>query len=143
MTREHDSGLTRVRDYHTRTKHRLDRYAAGPDFLDWEQQPDPFRAIFDSGLRIRNIANICCHFDFPAVTHHSRFSAAFQQTRALFQPFLPAGNALFQYVTRRIHPNSPRKTIHNGARAIRNIAQLKIRAGNCWNTQCARQDRTV
>ncbi|MEJ2621881.1 MAG: SagB/ThcOx family dehydrogenase [Candidatus Thiodiazotropha sp.] len=35
--------LERVRAYHERTKHRLDRYAAGPDFLDWEQQPNPFR----------------------------------------------------------------------------------------------------
>ncbi|MES9981649.1 MAG: nitroreductase, partial [Candidatus Thiodiazotropha sp. 6PLUC5] len=35
--------LELVRAYHDRTKHRLDKYAAGPDFLDWEQQPDPFR----------------------------------------------------------------------------------------------------
>jgi hypothetical protein len=38
-----DEMLKRVRDYHERTKHRLDRYAAGPDFLDWDQQPNPFR----------------------------------------------------------------------------------------------------
>lgn len=37
--------LNRVRDYHERTKHRLDRYAAGPDFLDWDQQPNPFRSF--------------------------------------------------------------------------------------------------
>ncbi|MES9852880.1 MAG: nitroreductase family protein [Candidatus Thiodiazotropha sp. L084R] len=35
--------LELVRAYHDRTKHRSDKYAAGPDFLDWEQQPDPFR----------------------------------------------------------------------------------------------------
>ncbi len=29
--------------YHQRTKHRLDGYAAGPDTLDWDAQPDPFR----------------------------------------------------------------------------------------------------
>lgn len=29
--------------YHQRTKHRLDRYAAGPDTLDWDAQPNPFR----------------------------------------------------------------------------------------------------
>jgi len=29
--------------YHERTKHRLDRYAAGPDHLDWDDQPEPFR----------------------------------------------------------------------------------------------------
>ena len=32
-----------VRAYHERTKHRLDAYAKGPDYLDWDQQPNPFR----------------------------------------------------------------------------------------------------
>ena len=29
--------------YHARTKHRLERYAAGPETLDWDAQPNPFR----------------------------------------------------------------------------------------------------
>jgi SagB-type dehydrogenase family enzyme len=29
--------------YHQRTKHTLQRYAAGPETLDWEWQPNPFR----------------------------------------------------------------------------------------------------
>lgn len=29
--------------YHQRTKHRLERYAAGPETLDWSEQPNPFR----------------------------------------------------------------------------------------------------
>jgi len=29
--------------YHQRTKHTLQRYAAGPETLDWESQPNPFR----------------------------------------------------------------------------------------------------
>jgi len=29
--------------YHARTKHRRDRYAAGPETLDWTMQPNPFR----------------------------------------------------------------------------------------------------
>jgi SagB-type dehydrogenase family enzyme len=29
--------------YHERTKHRLERYAAGPETLDWSSQPNPFR----------------------------------------------------------------------------------------------------
>lgn len=33
----------RVRTYHELTKHRLDRYAPGPGYLDWATQPDPFR----------------------------------------------------------------------------------------------------
>lgn len=32
-----------VTAYHQRTKHRLDRYARGPETLDWDDQPDPFR----------------------------------------------------------------------------------------------------
>lgn len=32
-----------VRNYHQRTKHHLQRYAAGPETLDWDAQPDPFR----------------------------------------------------------------------------------------------------
>ena len=31
--------------YHERTKHRPERYAAGPETLDWTMQPDPFRAF--------------------------------------------------------------------------------------------------
>ena len=29
--------------YHARTKHSLTRYAAGPETLDWDMQPNPFR----------------------------------------------------------------------------------------------------
>jgi SagB-type dehydrogenase family enzyme len=31
--------------YHRRTKHHLSRYAAGPDGLDWSNQPGPFRTF--------------------------------------------------------------------------------------------------
>lgn len=36
-------GVDTIHAYHQRTKHRLDRYAAGPDSLDWDAQPDAFR----------------------------------------------------------------------------------------------------
>lgn len=39
-----------VRAYHERTKHRFERYADGPDFLDWDQQPDPFRRFAGAPL---------------------------------------------------------------------------------------------
>ena len=39
-----------AQDYHQRTKHRLDRYAAGPDTLDWDAQPDPFRRYVGAPL---------------------------------------------------------------------------------------------
>ena len=32
-----------VLGYHNRTKHRLERYAKGPEAIDWEDQPDQFR----------------------------------------------------------------------------------------------------
>ncbi len=32
-----------VTDYHQRTKHSLQRYARGPETLDWDDQPDSFR----------------------------------------------------------------------------------------------------
>lgn len=38
-----DHRLDTVRAYHERTKHRLDGYARGPEFLDWDNQPNPFR----------------------------------------------------------------------------------------------------
>jgi len=37
--------------YHRRTKHRLERYAAGPETLDWSEQPNPFRE-FSGASRI-------------------------------------------------------------------------------------------
>jgi nitroreductase len=40
--------LDSVRAYHARTKHHLDRYAAGPGTLDWDAQPDPFRHWTDT-----------------------------------------------------------------------------------------------
>jgi hypothetical protein len=44
--------LARVLAYHERTKHRLERYAAGPETLDWDSQPDPFRR-FEGAPTIR------------------------------------------------------------------------------------------
>ena len=37
--------------YHERTKHRLERYAAGPETLDWSEQPNPFRE-FSGAARV-------------------------------------------------------------------------------------------
>jgi SagB-type dehydrogenase family enzyme len=44
----HVAARTMIQHYHERTKHRLDRYAAGPDTLDWDMQPDPFRRFIGS-----------------------------------------------------------------------------------------------
>jgi SagB-type dehydrogenase family enzyme len=45
---EHD--LAEVQAYHERTKHRLNAYAPGPDTLDWDAQPDPFRRYVGAPL---------------------------------------------------------------------------------------------
>ncbi len=37
-----------VLGYHQRTKHQLGQYAAGPDTLDWDAQPNPFREFAGS-----------------------------------------------------------------------------------------------
>lgn len=42
-----------VRAYHERTKHRLDAYAKGPSYLDWDQQPNPFRRF--SGVEVLDL----------------------------------------------------------------------------------------
>ncbi|QSA99271.1 nitroreductase family protein [Methylococcus sp. EFPC2] len=40
--------LQHVLAYHERTKHRLERYAPGPEALDWSSQPEPFRSYAGS-----------------------------------------------------------------------------------------------
>ncbi|WP_163097672.1 nitroreductase family protein [Acidithiobacillus ferrianus] len=41
-----------VMAYHERSKHHLNRYAAGPETLDWDAQPDPFRVFTGSPRRV-------------------------------------------------------------------------------------------
>lgn len=44
--------------YHERTKHRPDRYASGPETLDWTMQPDPFRTFKGSpSIRLPHCAS--------------------------------------------------------------------------------------
>lgn len=42
--------VARVRAYHRRTKHMPERYSPGPGYMDWANQPDPFRRF--SGARM-------------------------------------------------------------------------------------------
>ena len=42
------SAIERVWRYHDVTKHRLEAYARGPAYLDWDSQPDPFRRWHDA-----------------------------------------------------------------------------------------------
>jgi SagB-type dehydrogenase family enzyme len=70
MSGDHEPGLAAaphavesVRAYHQRTKHHLQRYAAGPGNLDWNAQPDPFRAW--QGTRYYNLPRTPPAFSFP------------------------------------------------------------------------------
>lgn len=47
-----ENAYQQVIEYHQRTKHSLQKYADGPETLDWEAQPDPFRR-FEGAQRIR------------------------------------------------------------------------------------------
>jgi SagB-type dehydrogenase family enzyme len=49
-----DDAASVVRAYHERTKHRLDKYARGPETLDWESAPSPFRRF--EGARVVPLA---------------------------------------------------------------------------------------
>ena len=43
-----ERNLEIVKNYHHTTKHRIDGYARGPETLDWDNQPNPFRYYNDS-----------------------------------------------------------------------------------------------
>ncbi|MHB1677728.1 MAG: nitroreductase family protein [Sulfuriferula sp.] len=43
LPRSASQALAQILAYHQRTKHRLERYATGPETLDWSAQPNPFR----------------------------------------------------------------------------------------------------
>ncbi|MHB8317495.1 MAG: nitroreductase family protein [Acidithiobacillus ferrivorans] len=51
-TSNNSEALQVVMAYHERSKHHLNRYAAGPEALDWDAQPNPFRAFTGSPQRI-------------------------------------------------------------------------------------------
>ena len=40
-----DSSMQVVVDYHARTRHQFSAYAKGPETLDWDNQPNPFRSF--------------------------------------------------------------------------------------------------
>ena len=52
-----------VRDYHERTKHKPQRFAAGPDTLDWDAQPNPFRRW--AGAPLRPLPLVADQLDTP------------------------------------------------------------------------------
>ena len=47
-----ENAVAAVLEYHQRTKHHLHRMASSPGYLDWANQPDPFRT-FEAAERVR------------------------------------------------------------------------------------------
>lgn len=63
------ANLETVFSYHERTKHHLDRYARSPGFMDWDNQPDPFRRY--EGAPVRRLA---LPSEAPAPTYDSLYA---------------------------------------------------------------------
>jgi len=78
--------VTRVRAYHQRTKHMPERYAPGPGYMDWANQPDPFRRF--SGAPI---------VELPLVRDDGTppYDAMFQVLRTPPQPLTAESLGLF------------------------------------------------
>ncbi|MCX7087036.1 MAG: SagB/ThcOx family dehydrogenase [Methylococcales bacterium] len=66
-----------VLHYHQTTKHRLERYAKGPESIDWEDQPDAFRRF--SGCKI-------IHLPAPGVELKPLFTDLDTPESILIQP---------------------------------------------------------
>ena len=78
----------KVYAYHERTKHHLDRFAAGPDSLDWDTQPNPYRE-FTGAPRIL--------LPLGARQLHTPFSALHQPHAVAGQPLsLPSIGILLE-----------------------------------------------
>jgi len=63
-------------EYHEKTKHRLSKYAEGPEFLDWDLQPDPYRFFADT-------KKISLALDLSAIqaSYHSLYANKRQQDK--------------------------------------------------------------
>lgn len=70
--------------YHERTRHRTDGFAIGPEFLDWDDQPDPFRRFSGSdrivlplleGMPDRPYRELFSGLPFPALPVDGRSAA--------------------------------------------------------------------
>ena len=78
--------VARVRAYHQHTKHIPGRYAPGPGYLDWANQPDPFRRF--SGTRM---------FELPLVRDDGTpsYDALFQTRKTPPRPLTAESLGLF------------------------------------------------
>jgi SagB-type dehydrogenase family enzyme len=78
--------VAQVRAYHQRTKHMPGHYAPGPGYMDWANQPDPFRRF--SGARI---------VDLPLVRDDGTppYDALFHSTKTPPRPLTAESLGLF------------------------------------------------
>jgi SagB-type dehydrogenase family enzyme len=60
-----------ILDYHERTKHRLDGYARSLGYMDWRNQPDPFRSYKDAPQLPLPLIS-----EDPPVGYHALFEAS-------------------------------------------------------------------
>ena len=76
MTNSDNTRIADVIRYHDRTKHHYDRYARSPGYMDWANQPVPFRIYHD-------IPTIELPFirTEPAASHLDLYQVAVQSTR--------------------------------------------------------------
>jgi SagB-type dehydrogenase family enzyme len=61
------TALEQVRAYHQRTKHQPQRFAPGPDTLDWDSQPNPFRRYEGAPLTLLPLQADACSVPWSAL----------------------------------------------------------------------------
>ena len=62
--------------YHRRTKHRRDGYAAGPETLDWDAQPSPYRHFAGAPITPLPLVSDSIPAPFAAITGQAQVSPA-------------------------------------------------------------------
>ena len=73
-----ESIANRVIDYHERSKHKAQRYARSPGYLDWDNEPVPFR-LYEGCKKVR--------LPFIEKSNEASYSSLYDRTNNSFQPF--------------------------------------------------------
>lgn len=73
----------RVLAYHRQTKHRQDGYAAGPETLDWDAQPSPYRQFAGAPVTLLPLVSDGIDTPFAALTGQCPVAPAAPDIRSL------------------------------------------------------------
>ena len=73
--------LDQVKRYHQQTKHEFNRFARSLGYLDWANQPDPFRRF--EGAPFISLPRLTLHEDPPSPAYESLFNAQAIQTHPI------------------------------------------------------------